>query len=69
MLHEVRLCVTVPVSTLARRSSIDMHTQAAYQLMLPEAVAIVLAPKERASGTFSLSTYGLGVIRQVRRRR
>jgi STAM-binding protein len=34
-----------------------------YQLMLPEAIAIVLAPKERSSGTFSLSTFGLHTIR------
>jgi STAM-binding protein len=44
-------------------SSIDLHTQFSYQIMLAEAVAIVCAPKFESTGIFSLtSDYGLEFI-------
>ncbi|CCG82566.1 AMSH-like protease [Taphrina deformans PYCC 5710] len=37
-------------------SSVDLHTQCGYQLMLPESIAIVLAPsKTPSAGTFRLT--------------
>eukprot|EP00803_Ostreobium_quekettii_P009881 evm.model.scf_1449EXC.2 EVM.evm.TU.scf_1449EXC.2 scf_1449EXC:14716-17531(+) len=41
-------------------SSIDVHTTMSYQIMLPEAVAIVMAPKDqrRKCGIFRLTTPG-----------
>ncbi|KAL7587144.1 hypothetical protein Lser_V15G40834 [Lactuca serriola] len=47
-------------------SSIDVHTHYAYQIMLPEAIAIVMAPRDssRKHGIFRLTTPGgMGVIR------
>ncbi|KAI3775635.1 hypothetical protein L1987_50216 [Smallanthus sonchifolius] len=47
-------------------SSIDVHTHYAYQIMLPEAIAIVMAPRDssRNHGIFRLTTPGgMGVIR------
>ena len=45
-------------------SSVDIHTQLSYQLMLPEAVAVVMAPQRRPDyGVFSLSRSGLVTIR------
>lgn len=47
-------------------SSIDIHTHYSYQVMLPEAVAIVMAPKDssRTHGIFRLtSPGGMSVIR------
>ncbi|CAH9064301.1 unnamed protein product [Cuscuta epithymum] len=52
-------------------SSIDVHTQYSYQIMLPEAVAIVMAPKDasRSHGIFRLTNPGgMTVIRQCPRR-
>ncbi|XP_027123253.1 AMSH-like ubiquitin thioesterase 1 [Coffea arabica] len=52
-------------------SSIDVHTQYSYQIMLPEAIAIVMAPKDglRTHGIFRLTTPGgMNVIRQCPRR-
>ncbi|KAJ9550342.1 hypothetical protein OSB04_014387 [Centaurea solstitialis] len=49
-------------------SSIDVHTHYAYQIMLPEAIAIVMAPKDssRTHGIFRLTTPGgMGVIEIV----
>ena len=44
-------------------SSVDLHTQLSYQLMLPEAVAIVMAPKFNQTGFFVLTqNYGLDYI-------
>lgn len=43
-------------------SSIDLHTHAPYQKMLPEAVAIVVAPSAHQTGLYSLSEWGLGFI-------
>lgn len=48
-------------------SSIDLHTQYSYQVMLPEAVAIVMAPTdpERKSGIFRLTDPGgINVVRR-----
>ncbi|KAJ8490843.1 hypothetical protein OPV22_012564 [Ensete ventricosum] len=59
-------------------SSIDLHTQYAYQILLPEAIAIVMAPKDgsrqvsvvaggRKYGIFRLTNPGgMSVIRQCR---
>lgn len=52
-------------------SSIDIHTHYSYQVMLPEAVAIVMAPRDssRTHGIFRLtSPGGLSVIRNCDRR-
>ncbi|KAF5202400.1 Amsh-like ubiquitin thioesterase [Thalictrum thalictroides] len=52
-------------------SSIDLHTHYSYQVMLPEAVAIVMAPKDssRTHGIFRLTTPGgISVIRNCDRR-
>ena len=44
-------------------SSIDLHTHCSYQLMLPEAIAIVCAPQKQEVGVYSLtSPYGLELI-------
>lgn len=44
-------------------SSIDLHTHFSYQIMLPEAIAIVCAPKFTETGVYSLTKdYGLDVI-------
>lgn len=44
-------------------SSIDLHTHCSYQLMLPEAIAIVCAPKFAQIGVFSLTDpYGIQFI-------
>ncbi|KAK9926322.1 hypothetical protein M0R45_023560 [Rubus argutus] len=48
-------------------SSIDLHTHYSYQIMLPEAVAIVMAPRDstRTHGIFRLTTPGgMSVIRK-----
>ncbi|KAL9260204.1 AMSH-like ubiquitin thioesterase 1-like protein [Drosera capensis] len=48
-------------------SSIDLHTHYSYQVMLPEAVAIVMAPQDscKKHGIFRLTTPGgMSVIRQ-----
>ncbi|WVZ23961.1 hypothetical protein V8G54_002505 [Vigna mungo] len=52
-------------------SSIDVHTHYSYQIMLPEAVAIVMAPTDssRSHGIFRLTTPGgMSVIRQCQQR-
>ncbi|KAJ8773126.1 hypothetical protein K2173_028303 [Erythroxylum novogranatense] len=52
-------------------SSIDVHTHYSYQIMLPEAVAIVMAPKDttKTHGIFRLTTPGgMSVIRQCQQR-
>ncbi|KAJ6375813.1 hypothetical protein OIU77_000720 [Salix suchowensis] len=52
-------------------SSIDVHTHYSYQIMLPEAVAIVMAPRDssRNHGIFRLTNPGgLSVIRQCQQR-
>ncbi|CAN6648655.1 hypothetical protein TRVA0_023S00936 [Trichomonascus vanleenenianus] len=49
-------------------SSIDLHTQSSYQIMLPEAVAIVCAPKHNPSwGIFRLTDPpGIDVLKECR---
>jgi len=50
-------------SQTAFLSSVDLHTHMPYQLMLPEAVAIVCAPKFEETGFFVLTpNYGLDYI-------
>ncbi|KAG9450610.1 hypothetical protein H6P81_010575 [Aristolochia fimbriata] len=52
-------------------SSIDLHTHYSYQIMLPEAIAIVMAPRDssRTHGIFRLTTPGgMSVIRQCQQR-
>ncbi|KAI4347194.1 hypothetical protein L6164_008028 [Bauhinia variegata] len=52
-------------------SSIDLHTHYSYQIMLPEAVAIVMAPRDssRNHGIFRLTAPGgMSVIRQCQQR-
>ncbi|CAA0815330.1 AMSH-like ubiquitin thioesterase 1 [Striga hermonthica] len=51
-------------------SSIDVHTHYSYQMMLPESIAIVMAPKDnsRTHGIFRLTSGGMTVIRQCPRR-
>ncbi|KRY13548.1 OTU domain-containing protein 5-A, partial [Trichinella patagoniensis] len=49
-------------------SSVDLHTHCSYQLLFPEAVAIVCAPKYNEIGVFMLtSPYGLKVIANCKR--
>ncbi|XP_046860236.1 AMSH-like protease [Xenia sp. Carnegie-2017] len=50
-------------SQTAFMSSIDLHTHCSYQLMMPEAIAIVCAPKHSQTGIYSLTRdYGLKFI-------
>ena len=50
-------------SQTAFLSSVDLHTQLSYQLMMPEAIAIVMAPKFNETGFFVLTpNYGLDYI-------
>ena len=53
-------------SQTAFLSSVDMHMQHGYQIMLPEAIAIVLAPKFNDVGFFRLNNYGMEMIGQCR---
>uniref|UniRef100_A0A673K1G2 AMSH-like protease n=1 Tax=Sinocyclocheilus rhinocerous TaxID=307959 RepID=A0A673K1G2_9TELE len=43
-------------------SSVDLHTHSSYQLMLPEAIAIVCAPKHNDTGVFRLTSAGMGEV-------
>ncbi|XP_058477718.1 AMSH-like protease isoform X2 [Solea solea] len=52
---------THPTQT-AFLSSVDLHTHCSYQLMLPEAVAIVCAPKHNDTGVFRLSGSGMSEV-------
>lgn len=53
---------THPTQT-AFLSSVDLHTHCSYQLMMPEAVAIVCAPKYDETGYFTLTpNHGLSFI-------
>merc|ERR1711935_231176 len=57
---------THPTQT-AFLSSADLHTQLSYQLMLPEAIAIVISPKYNEMGFFSLTPdHGLDFIANCR---
>ena len=54
-------------SQTAFLSSVDMHSQYAYQIMIPEAIAIVCAPKYNDVATFFLTpNYGIKVIGDCR---
>ncbi|CAO1423725.1 unnamed protein product [Diamesa tonsa] len=54
-------------SQTAFLSSVDLHTQAAYQIMMPEALAIVCSPKYNTTGFFCLTpSYGLDYISKCR---
>ncbi|XP_004858411.1 AMSH-like protease isoform X4 [Heterocephalus glaber] len=50
--------LTHPTQT-AFLSSVDLHTHCSYQLMLPEAVAIVCSPKHKDTGIFRLTNAGM----------
>ncbi|KAM9837170.1 AMSH-like protease isoform 2-T2 [Aulostomus maculatus] len=56
---------THPTQT-AFLSSVDLHTHCSYQLMLPEAVAIVCAPKHNDTGVFRLSGPGMSEVSSCR---
>ncbi|KAM5243975.1 AMSH-like protease isoform 2-T10 [Hipposideros larvatus] len=49
---------THPTQT-AFLSSVDLHTHCSYQLMLPEAIAIVCSPKHKDTGIFRLTSAGM----------
>ncbi|XP_065371279.1 STAM-binding protein-like [Calliphora vicina] len=49
-------------------SSVDLHTHCSYQIMMPEAIAIVCAPKYQTNGFFILTpSYGLNYIAECRK--
>ncbi|KAL4698566.1 hypothetical protein H8959_011223 [Pygathrix nigripes] len=50
--------LTHPTQT-AFLSSVDLHTHCSYQLMLPEAIAIVCSPKHQDTGIFRLTNAGM----------
>ncbi|KAG7307763.1 hypothetical protein JYU34_006356 [Plutella xylostella] len=57
---------THPTQT-AFLSSVDLHTQCSYQLMMPEAIAIVCAPKYNETGYFALTpNHGMQFIANCR---
>lgn len=56
---------THPTQT-AFLSSVDLHTHCSYQLMLPEAIAIVCAPKHNDTGVFRLTTPGMLEVSRCR---
>ncbi|XP_070545219.1 STAM-binding protein-like [Ptychodera flava] len=54
-------------SQTAFLSSVDLHTHCSYQLMMPEAIAIVCAPKHKETGIFMLTPgHGLDLIASCR---
>ncbi|KAK2159996.1 hypothetical protein LSH36_142g05051 [Paralvinella palmiformis] len=54
-------------SQTAFLSSVDLHTHCSYQQLLPEAIAIVCAPKYHETGYFYLTPHhGLGLISACR---
>ncbi|XP_040597199.1 STAM-binding protein-like, partial [Mesocricetus auratus] len=52
---------THPTQT-AFLSSVDVHTHFSYQIMLPESIAVVCAPKYKQTGIFTLTPFGLNEI-------
>ncbi|KAL2092428.1 hypothetical protein ACEWY4_012226 [Coilia grayii] len=52
---------THPTQT-AFLSSVDLHTHCSYQIMLPEAIAIVCSPKFNETGYFRLTDHGMDEI-------
>lgn len=58
---------THPTQT-AFLSSVDLHTHCPYQLLMPEAIAIVCSPKYNETGFFNLTpNYGLPFIANCRK--
>ncbi|EEB13115.1 predicted protein [Pediculus humanus corporis] len=54
-------------SQTAFLSSVDLHTHCSYQLMIPEALAIVCSPKNEENGFFILTPeHGLDVVANCR---
>ncbi|XP_022237832.1 STAM-binding protein-like [Limulus polyphemus] len=54
-------------SQTAFMSSVDLHSHCSYQLMMPEAIAIVSSPKYQETKIFSLTTdYGVDYIANCR---
>lgn len=58
---------THPTQT-AFLSSVDLHTHCSYQMMLPEAIAIVCSPKFNEIGYFSLTVRGTDEISSCRQK-
>lgn len=58
---------THPTQT-AFLSSVDLHTHCSYQMMLPEAIAIVCSPKFNEIGYFSLTEQGIDEISRCRQK-
>ncbi|XP_012513669.1 PREDICTED: STAM-binding protein [Propithecus coquereli] len=58
---------THPTQT-AFLSSVDLHTHCSYQMMLPESIAIVCAPKFQETGFFKLTDHGLKEISSCRQK-
>ncbi|CAL8302603.1 unnamed protein product [Lota lota] len=56
---------THPTQT-AFLSSVDLHTHCSYQLMLPEAIAIVCAPRHNDTGVFKLTSPGMAEVSACR---
>lgn len=56
---------THPTQT-AFLSSVDLHTHCSFQLMLPEAIAIVCAPRHNDSGVFRLTAPGITEVSRCR---
>ncbi|GBM81438.1 STAM-binding protein-like A [Araneus ventricosus] len=56
-------------SQTAFMSSVDLHTHCSYQLMMPEAIAIVCSPKYEKTSIFSLTpNFGLDYISQCQQK-
>eukprot|EP00058_Branchiostoma_floridae_P024834 XP_002610324.1 hypothetical protein BRAFLDRAFT_123719 [Branchiostoma floridae] len=59
---------THPTQT-AFLSSVDLHTHCSYQLMMPEAIAIVCSPKHQQTGIFMLTpNHGLNFVASCRQK-
>ncbi|XP_067858628.1 AMSH-like protease [Heptranchias perlo] len=58
---------THPTQT-AFLSSVDLHTHCSYQLMLPESIAIVCAPKLNETGAFRLTPAGILEVSSCRKK-
>lgn len=55
-------------SQTAFMSSVDIHTQCGYQLMLPESIALVASIKDKNLGVFRLTEFGLKEVSQCSER-
>ncbi|KAJ0060562.1 hypothetical protein NL108_016023 [Boleophthalmus pectinirostris] len=56
---------THPTQT-AFLSSVDLHTHCSFQLMLPEAIAVVCAPRHQDCGVFRLTGPGISEVSRCR---